>query len=64
MTHRNNHTIVNDLDEQGQHFKSNGFLTSLVSPASNVPINNNNNMPFAIKVTNILAVHLPPLHSD
>ena len=38
MTHRNDHII---LDEQGQHFELIGSPTSLVSPTSNVPTNNN-----------------------
>ena len=35
MTHRNYHIILDDLDEQGQHFESIG------SPTSNVPTNIN-----------------------
>ena len=42
MTHRNDHIILDDLDEQGQHFESNGSPTSPVPPTSNVPTNNNN----------------------
>ena len=41
MTHRNDHIILDDLDEQGQHFKSISSPTSPVSPTSNVPTNNN-----------------------
>ena len=41
MTHRNDHIILDDLDEQRQPFESIGFPTSLVSPTSNVPSNNN-----------------------
>ena len=41
MTHRNDHIILDDLHEQGQHFESIGSPTSLVSPISNVPTYNN-----------------------
>ena len=41
MTHRNDHIILDDLDEQGQQFESIGSPTSPVSPTSNMPTNNN-----------------------
>ena len=41
MTHRNDHIILDDIDEQGQHFESIGSPTSPISPTSNVPTNNN-----------------------
>ena len=41
MTHRNDHIILDDLNEQGQHFESIGSPTFPISPTSNVPTNNN-----------------------
>ncbi|KAK4572660.1 hypothetical protein RGQ29_030905 [Quercus rubra] len=52
MTHRNNHIILDDLDEQGQHFESIGSPTSPVSPTSNVPTNNNTTLGSNPSVTN------------
>ena len=52
MTHRNNHIILDDLDEQEQHFESIGSPTSPISPTSNVPTNNNTTLSSNPSVTN------------